>query len=112
MSPRPIGSQRQAVQDSEPGALQHRISDQPVLAPGRGQALSVPTRRFASSFVLADTYHSIAGREDRILEGGPAAVRGLVSRWVLPVGGAEARSGAVRQKAVVSADDLSLGRRG
>jgi hypothetical protein len=69
VSPRPIGSQRQAIQDSEPGALQHRISDRPVLARGRGQALSVRTRQFASSLVLADTYHSIAGREDRILEG-------------------------------------------
>jgi hypothetical protein len=28
----PTGSQRQAAQDSEPGALQHRISDRPVLA--------------------------------------------------------------------------------
>ena len=75
----PHGSQRQAVQDSEPGALQHRISDRPVLARGRGQALSVRTRRFASSLVLADTYHSIAGREDRILGRGPAAVRGPAS---------------------------------
>ena len=47
----PHGFQRQAVQDSRPGALQHRISDRPVLARGRGQALSVRTRRFASSLV-------------------------------------------------------------
>ena len=59
-----------AVQDSEPGALQHRISDRAVLARDRGQALSGRTRRFASSLVLADADHSIAGRQDRILEGG------------------------------------------
>jgi hypothetical protein len=83
----PHGSQRQAVQDSEPGAMQHRISERPVLARGRAQALSVRTRRFASSFALADTCHSIAGREDRILEGWVPQRSGDRSRRpVLPVG--------------------------
>ena len=53
----------------------------------RGQVLSVRTRRFASSLVLADTYQSIAGREDRILEGGVPQRSGDRSRRpVLPVG--------------------------
>jgi hypothetical protein len=85
----PTGWQRRAVQDSEQSALQHRISDRPVLARGRGQALSVRTRRFASSLLLADTYPSIAGREDRILEGGIPQRSGDRRRR------AEARWGAV-----------------
>ncbi|MFL6044896.1 MAG: hypothetical protein ACJ72M_07255, partial [Propionibacteriaceae bacterium] len=79
------------VQDSERGALLHRISDRPVLARSRGQALSGRTRRFASSLVPADSDHSIAGAKIASWRAGPTAVWGPASARFFRYG-AEARS--------------------
>jgi hypothetical protein len=63
------------------------INDRPVLARVEAKRSAFAPRRFAQLLVLADTYHSIAGREDRILEGGVPQRSGDRSRRpVLPVG--------------------------